>query len=154
MLRKKNILFPLHASSPSHEGGPHMWGRRIFICLGIWIFDFFPSCHSLHASTLFSRQVKKLSLTASSLKGLESMIGSKNVVVGGMFGNVVLVTLFKYCENTCGWKSIVKIRIVLFKQRKLLFKQCYLTGLGSLTCTSMSISIAKANVIAINFLIK
>ena len=131
MLRKKNTLFPLHASSPSHEGGPTsvgstlMWVRRIFICLGIWIFDFFPSCLSLHASTLFSRQVEKLSLTASSLKGLESMIGSKNVVVGGMFGKVVLVTLFKCCENTCGWKNIVKICIVLFKQRKLLFKQRY-----------------------------
>ena len=41
----------------------------------------------------------------------------------GTFGNVVLIMLFKCCENTCGWKSIVKISVVLFKQRKLLFKQ-------------------------------
>ena len=45
------------------------------------------------------------------------------VVFKGSFGNVILVTLFKCCENTYGRKSIVEIRIVLFKQRKLLFKQ-------------------------------
>ena len=33
-----------------------------------------------------------------------------------LFGNVILITLFKYCGNTCRWKSIVKISIVLFKQ--------------------------------------
>ena len=41
----------------------------------------------------------------------------------GTFGNVVLVMLFKCCENTRGWKRVVEISVVLFKQRKLLFKQ-------------------------------
>ena len=45
--------------------------------------------------------------------------------VKGMFANVVLVTLFKCCVNMCRWKSVVEIRVVLFKQRKLLFKQRY-----------------------------
>lgn len=49
------------------------------------------------------------------------------------FGNVVLVTLFKCCENMCKGKSvvgksIVEICVVLFKQRKLSFKQDNLTG--------------------------
>ena len=43
----------------------------------------------------------------------------------GPFGNVVLITLFKCCENTYEWKSVVKIRVLLFKQIKLLFKQRY-----------------------------
>ena len=29
------------------------------------------------------------------------------------FGNVILVTLFKCCGNTCEWKSVVKICVVL-----------------------------------------
>ena len=41
----------------------------------------------------------------------------------GSFGNIVLVTLFKYCGNTYEWKSIVEILVVLSKQWKLLFKQ-------------------------------
>ena len=39
------------------------------------------------------------------------------------FGNVILVTLFKCCEKTCGWKIVVEIHVVLFKQQKMLFKQ-------------------------------
>ena len=31
------------------------------------------------------------------------------------FSNIVLVTLFKFFGNTCGWKSVVKIHVVLFK---------------------------------------
>ena len=30
-------------------------------------------------------------------------------------GNVVLLTLLKFYGNTCEWKSVVEIRIVLFK---------------------------------------
>ena len=41
----------------------------------------------------------------------------------GLFGKILLVTLFKYCGNTGRLKSVVEIRVVLFKQRKLLFKQ-------------------------------
>ena len=41
----------------------------------------------------------------------------------GPFGNIVLVTLFKCCGNMCGYKCVMEIHIVLFKQRKLLFKQ-------------------------------
>lgn len=38
-----------------------------------------------------------------------------NVVkIKDLFGNVVQLSLFKYCENTCEWKSVLKIRIVLF----------------------------------------
>ena len=44
------------------------------------------------------------------------------LTIKGSFGNVVLVMLFKYCRNTRGWKSVVEISVVLFKQRKLLFK--------------------------------
>ena len=43
------------------------------------------------------------------------------VYIKGRFGNVVLV----FFGNTCGWKSVVKIHVVLFKQRKLLFKYSY-----------------------------
>jgi len=42
----------------------------------------------------------------------------------GPFGNVVLVTLFEFFGNTCGWKS-VKIRIMLFKNWKHVFKHMY-----------------------------
>ena len=31
-------------------------------------------------------------------------------------GNVILIKLFKYCENICEWKYIIKIRVILFKQ--------------------------------------
>ena len=46
----------------------------------------------------------------------------------GPFGNVVLVTLFKFFGNTYGWKSVVQICVVqicvmLFKQRKLFCTQ-------------------------------
>ena len=45
-----------------------------------------------------------------------------------LFGNVILVILFKCCGNTCWWKkNVVEIRVVLFKQQKLLFKQRYQT---------------------------
>ena len=47
------------------------------------------------------------------------------VKIEGPFGNVILVTLFKCCENTCGGKTVVEIHIVLFKQKKLLYKQRY-----------------------------
>ena len=43
------------------------------------------------------------------------------VYIKGRFGNVVLV----FFGNTCEWKSVVKIHVVLFKQRKLLFKYSY-----------------------------
>ena len=43
------------------------------------------------------------------------------VYIKGRFGNVVLV----FFGNTCGWKSVVKIHVVLFKQWKLLFKYSY-----------------------------
>ena len=46
----------------------------------------------------------------------------------GPFGKRFLVTLFKYCENTCGWKSVMEIRVVVFKQQKQLFKQQYQTA--------------------------
>ena len=39
------------------------------------------------------------------------------VKIEGPFDNVILVILFKCCENTCGWKTVVEIRVVLFKQR-------------------------------------
>ena len=39
-----------------------------------------------------------------------------------LFGTVVLVTLFKYCKNMYGEKSVVKIQTMLFKQRKWLSK--------------------------------
>ena len=42
-----------------------------------------------------------------------------------MFDNVILVMFLKYYKNTCGWKSVIEMHIVLFKQRKLLFKQRY-----------------------------
>ena len=32
-----------------------------------------------------------------------------------MFGKRFLITLFKYCKNMCRLKSIVKIRVVVFK---------------------------------------
>ena len=51
----------------------------------------------------------------------------------GCFGNVVLLTLFKNCRNTCEWKNVVEIRVVLFKQWKLLFKQRYQTDPISIT---------------------
>ena len=41
----------------------------------------------------------------------------------GPFGNVVLVMLFKFFENTYGWKSVVQICVMLFKQRKLFCTQ-------------------------------
>ena len=44
-----------------------------------------------------------------------------------LFNNVDLLTLFKCYGNTCGWKSVVEIHVMLFKQRKLLFKQRYQT---------------------------
>ena len=31
----------------------------------------------------------------------------------GLFGNVVLVTLFKCYGNTCGWKNVIEIYVVL-----------------------------------------
>jgi len=34
----------------------------------------------------------------------------------GRLGNVGRVTLFKYCENICEQKIIMKIRVMLFKQ--------------------------------------
>ena len=43
------------------------------------------------------------------------------------FGKRFLVTLFKCCENTCGLKNVVKICVMVFKYRKLLFKQQYQT---------------------------
>ena len=36
-------------------------------------------------------------------------------VIKGLFSNIILVTLFKYCENICEWKSVMEIGIVLFK---------------------------------------
>ena len=36
-----------------------------------------------------------------------------------LFGKKFLVTLFKYCENTCGWKSVMEKHVVVFKQWKL-----------------------------------
>ena len=45
----------------------------------------------------------------------------------GPFGKRFLVILFKCCGNTCGLKSIVKIRVIVFKHWKLLFKQQYQT---------------------------
>ena len=33
----------------------------------------------------------------------------------GLFGKRFLITLFKYCENTCGLKSVVDIRVIVFK---------------------------------------
>ena len=44
------------------------------------------------------------------------------IQIKGVFSNVILVTLFKCCENTCELKNVVKICIILFKQQKLLFK--------------------------------
>ena len=44
-----------------------------------------------------------------------------------LFNNVVLVTLFKCYGNMCGWKSVIEIHVMLFKQWKLLFKQRYQT---------------------------
>ena len=44
-----------------------------------------------------------------------------------LFNNVDLLTLFKCYGNTCEWKSVVEIHVMLFKQRKLLFKQRYQT---------------------------
>ena len=38
--------------------------------------------------------------------------GSQVPTIKSTFFNVVLVTLFKCCENTCRWKSVVKIRVV------------------------------------------
>jgi len=35
----------------------------------------------------------------------------KTFHIKGSFGNVVLVMLFVFFENTCGWKSVWKIRI-------------------------------------------
>ena len=57
---------------------------------------------------------------------IEGTGGAKHGIpheIGVLFSNVVLITLFKCCENICGWKSIMEIPVVLFKQRKLLFKQ-------------------------------
>ena len=33
----------------------------------------------------------------------------------GRFGKKFQVTLFKYCKNMCELKSILKIRVVMFK---------------------------------------
>ena len=41
--------------------------------------------------------------------------GSHVPTIKSTFFNVVLVTLFKCCENTCRWKSVVKICVILFK---------------------------------------
>ena len=41
------------------------------------------------------------------------------------FGNVVLVTLFVFFENTSGWKKCVEIRVMLFKNWKHVFKHMY-----------------------------
>ena len=49
------------------------------------------------------------------------------VKIKGLFGKGFLVSLFKYCENTCGLKSIMKIHVVVFKHLKPLFKQQYRT---------------------------
>ena len=53
------------------------------------------------------------------------------VYIKERFGNVVLV----FFRNTCGWKSVVEIHVVLFKQRKLLFKYSYQTPLYILNKT-------------------
>ena len=53
------------------------------------------------------------------LRSKKEITNEKKKIVG----NIVLLTLLKFYENTCGWKGIVEIRVVLFKQRKLLFKQ-------------------------------
>ena len=45
----------------------------------------------------------------------------------GLFGKRFLIMLFKCFENTCGGKSVVEICVIVFKQRKLLFKQQYQT---------------------------
>ena len=39
-----------------------------------------------------------------------------------LVGKRFLVMLFKCYENKCGWKSVVEIHVILFKQWKLLFK--------------------------------
>ena len=45
------------------------------------------------------------------------MIGEKNRVLENVdpFDKRFLITLLKYCENTCGLKSVIEIHIVVFK---------------------------------------
>ena len=35
--------------------------------------------------------------------------------IKGLFGKRFLVTLFKCCESMCGLKSVVEIRVIVFK---------------------------------------
>ena len=60
-------------------------------------------------------------------------IYTTQVLIRSLFGKRFLTTLFKFCKNTCEWKSMwkyilmkkyVEIRVVVFKWQFMLFKHC------------------------------
>lgn len=56
-------------------------------------------------------------------KLLNCPIDYSNKINKGPLGNAVLATLFKYGRNMCKRKSVIQIRVIMFKQQKLLFKK-------------------------------
>ena len=82
--------------------------------------------HGMFEYYIFVTYVSKISKLVLFVP-INEQISTSISKIKDLFNNVVLVTLFKYYRNTCGWKSVVEIRVMLFKQRKLLFKQRYQT---------------------------